>query len=315
MKQQLPVFLINLKRSEKRLQKMAARLDRLGFEYRLIEAVDGSCLAPLQLSYLNDLTATTIKQSHRITAGEIGCFLSHFEAYRIMREENINRAMIIEDDCIPYDGLRQIIDHIDKMKTVWHVIHLVASTKLPLRPNTYHLERINKNHFLSLSMGLIHGTPLYLMQRSYAIELLTVIDKIFLPIDTILFQPPYPVRLPHIVFKYSKGKMIQDAGIIDPDEKSTIRRAERFGESKDLHFIKIIKKTFNPKKLLKPIKWAIKKFTWSIVYRLPQKDRLNKYFPDYKTLFFHRLMAIVIGNIDWSAIKINKLFKNKFTDL
>ena len=41
MKQQIPVWVINLKKRPDRLEKITARLDQLGIKWENIEAIDG----------------------------------------------------------------------------------------------------------------------------------------------------------------------------------------------------------------------------------------------------------------------------------
>ena len=310
MKQQISVFLINLRHSRKRLQKMTARLSNRGLEYRLIEAVDGSELSTLQLGHLNDQSGMDIRQSYGMSASEIGCFLSHFEIYRIMKEENIEQATIIEDDCIPHNELEKILDNLDKIKPSWHVIHLVPSTITALKPNKFHTQRISDDYFLSMSMTTVYGTSLYLIQRNYAVELLNAISKLFLPIDTMLFELPYPVRLPYMIYRDSNGKMLQDAGSVDPAESSTVGKTDRSRRMQRFHILKRRKiKIFSFRIFLKPIKKVSNIFLY-LIYNSPQKDRINGYFPDYKSLSSLKRVTAVIKNIDWIIIK--KVLYNKF---
>ena len=92
----IPIFIINLDRCPDRMTEIAARLDLQGLSYERFPAYDGREIA-------EELIATRYPQYLEVfksgaPLGELGCFISHVEAARLMLERGLTRACIVEDD-------------------------------------------------------------------------------------------------------------------------------------------------------------------------------------------------------------------------
>jgi GR25 family glycosyltransferase involved in LPS biosynthesis len=74
----IPKFVINLKRREDRLAHIQKEMEYMGWDYELFEAIDEGCY--------------------------VGCTLSHLNILNIAKERNYESVLIIEDDCtfMPY---------------------------------------------------------------------------------------------------------------------------------------------------------------------------------------------------------------------
>ncbi|EHZ6874366.1 glycosyltransferase family 25 protein, partial [Providencia rettgeri] len=105
-------FVINLKDDLLKRDFMRNQLDNIGISYQFIEAIDGRIMSD-----------NTIKQlaydypDCYLTKGEIGCALSHMAIYKKMIEDNIEIALILEDDALlPSNIYSKLIDikNIDK---------------------------------------------------------------------------------------------------------------------------------------------------------------------------------------------------------
>lgn len=89
--QKIPVFVISLARAPERRATISQHLKNLGIEFRLIDAVDGKAMSPSQITEI-------VAPGKKMHPGVIGCYLSHINAYKIIRDENIEVALILEDD-------------------------------------------------------------------------------------------------------------------------------------------------------------------------------------------------------------------------
>ncbi|WP_374446884.1 glycosyltransferase family 25 protein [Providencia sp.] len=107
------VFIINLKESSERRMKMQAQLDETKLKYEFINAVNGK-----------DLSETELKEivydypNCMLSKGEIGCALSHLLIYKKMANENIEQALILEDDATLPHNIEAVISktqRIDKL--------------------------------------------------------------------------------------------------------------------------------------------------------------------------------------------------------
>jgi collagen beta-1,O-galactosyltransferase len=117
------VYLINLKRRPDRKKKMDDCFDLLGVNYKYMDAVDGKTMDQVRLSqtfdnkHLNDLSPCLPLQSfleeneiqmlpgykdryHKrpMTFGEIGCFMSHYNIWRDVIENDYEQVVVFEDD-------------------------------------------------------------------------------------------------------------------------------------------------------------------------------------------------------------------------
>ncbi|MBU2571536.1 MAG: glycosyltransferase family 25 protein [Gammaproteobacteria bacterium] len=89
--QLIPVFVISLARAPSRRLAITQHLSELNVKYRLIDAVDGEAMSE------NDINAIVAKNI-KLPRGAVGCYLSHIQAYKIMEQENIPVALVLEDD-------------------------------------------------------------------------------------------------------------------------------------------------------------------------------------------------------------------------
>jgi len=69
-------------------------------ETKIIDAIDGNTLTDKYISkFLNYKNFLHPKYPFTINNGEIGCFLSHREAWKTIVAEKLEAGLIIEDDC------------------------------------------------------------------------------------------------------------------------------------------------------------------------------------------------------------------------
>lgn len=100
-------YIVNLKENIDRRDAMKKQLDHANLNYQFIEAVKGA-----------DLTDEQIKSKVLnypdcfLTKGEIGCALSHIKIYQQMVNDNIEYALILEDDAVIPQNIEETINHI-----------------------------------------------------------------------------------------------------------------------------------------------------------------------------------------------------------
>lgn len=103
--QTCPILLINLKRSSDRLAAATATLTQGGLSFERIEAVDGSALPAEEFTRLAPHPGLAFFKS--LTAGEVGCALSHRRALERIDAEAWPCALVLEDDFALRDELTQ----------------------------------------------------------------------------------------------------------------------------------------------------------------------------------------------------------------
>ena len=104
-------FVINLERCPEKRRKMEQRLK--GEEYEIFKAYDGR---ELNDEIMNKMDAGILKEwtdpysGRNITWGEVGCGFSHYGVMEKCVRENIEVAVILEDDVLIPDNFSQHIN-------------------------------------------------------------------------------------------------------------------------------------------------------------------------------------------------------------
>lgn len=95
----MKIFIINLEKDVGRRRHMEDMVQGIRLEYEFVEAVEGSKIdaSCRQLEFSDEI-------GRKLSAGEVGCLLSHQKIYSIIIEGNISYALILEDDVV-IDGL------------------------------------------------------------------------------------------------------------------------------------------------------------------------------------------------------------------
>lgn len=187
-KQKISVFVISLARAPERRATISRHLTDLGIEYRLIDAVDGKAMSSSQITEI----VTPGKEMH---PGTVGCYLSHINVYQIIRDENIEVALVLEDDARLNPRVRKLLlngcDHLD-----WDYCFLDCDDHNDKGPVFYDADsgKALGEGFTaySLSSGpqTLHA---YLITRSAAMNRLAHAFPLERPID-LYDHLPYPIH-------------------------------------------------------------------------------------------------------------------------
>lgn len=181
---QVPVMLINLDRSKKRLAESTGALRELGIEFERIEAVDGASISE------NDLAAFKAPDYSayykKLSRAEFGCYLSHRKCWQLICERNLDNAIILEDDFSLKPEFAELCSKLPTLNYEWECLKL---TEFPEKRNT--LADID---FCAWKVVVYDKTPsrtgAYAITRSGAAKMLAHSTKITRPVD-IDFQYPW----------------------------------------------------------------------------------------------------------------------------
>lgn len=94
------VYVINLDRRQDRMQSMRANMHALGIDFRRVTAVDGSSSGELPATVEPMEGYLDPYHKRPMTRGEIGCFLSHYQIWQdvVNNEHNYGQVLVLEDD-------------------------------------------------------------------------------------------------------------------------------------------------------------------------------------------------------------------------
>jgi glycosyl transferase family 25 len=124
------IFVINLDSSVNRLNSMQAQCDRLGLKFERVSAVRGSELSEDDKSKVYSLEQNLKKYDKVLNDGEIGCYLSHIKCWKKLIEEELDYALVLEDDGILTDELPLFITKLAKSFEHWDYILLSHGSKV-----------------------------------------------------------------------------------------------------------------------------------------------------------------------------------------
>jgi glycosyl transferase family 25 len=176
-----PLFVISLAGSRRRAAVQQRLADWPG-PWSFFDAIDGSKLTEQEIARLCDQTLAVRRIGRRMTAGEIGCALSHRAIYARIVERGLDRALILEDDAIPTQALLDF--PFDDPGVPFDVISFYCHETIVRRVPARHIGRTG----LHRVVGKCLSGAAYLVSRAGAEKLLNYAT----PISTIADWPCYP---------------------------------------------------------------------------------------------------------------------------
>ncbi len=191
----MKIFIINLENSVARRLQMQKQMSNLGLPFEFIKAVDGRLMSDKQIKQ-----ATSII-NYAFLPGEIGCALSHQLVYKKMIDDNIDTALILEDDVILHADTGNILVNLNLSNNRPEVVLLSRVNKYlkkPTRNITGHYS-LHKTHQATTAHS-------YLINKQAAESLLTHLYPVWMTADkwtffeelsllTVYSVIPHPVSL------------------------------------------------------------------------------------------------------------------------
>ena len=119
-----PAYVINLARNTVRLANSAAQLGNQGIPFERIDAVDGWELPESEIARAYDVEENRRRARHPLVRPEIGCYLSHINAWRRIAEGSAEGGFVFEDDFRAADDLGKILALLSKDHRDWDMVKL-----------------------------------------------------------------------------------------------------------------------------------------------------------------------------------------------
>ncbi len=194
----IPAFLINLDRSTARLAHMMSAFDRLGIAYERVPAVDGQGLAPAELAAAGPL----------MTAGEVGCYLSHRSAWGRIAASGASFGAVFEDDIHVAASLATFLAAPDwipddaeivKIDTMLNTVYMDRNGAQA--PAGYRLARLRSTH---------SGGAGYILASVVAARLVDAAATPDRPVDAVLFEDGTGTPAAHRIYQLDPALCIQN---------------------------------------------------------------------------------------------------------
>jgi glycosyl transferase family 25 len=188
-----PFWVISLEAAQNRRDFVARGFADVGVEFERIDAVDGGRLtADDQRRYSR--WRSLFQVGRGLTAGELGCALSHLEAYRRMVDAQIPEVVILEDDVQPTRDLLSLLGAADAFPSDADVVNFdplfrsggPTPVGVPLLGGKYRVCTYRQNPY---------GAACYRIRLRAARKLLDVGYPVRMTADDLIFRPrPAGVR-------------------------------------------------------------------------------------------------------------------------
>jgi len=141
------VFIINLMRRPTKLKRVLHQLHQFGLSATVVDAVDGDAFTSQE--EVRNLGAQTLPGyvGHKntlphLTTGQLGCFMSHFAIWQHMVDNNIESALILEDDFdLQEDFGRRLGQHLEEAHALGEEWNLMYVGRSPTEPDIRRVSR------------------------------------------------------------------------------------------------------------------------------------------------------------------------------
>ena len=173
------IFVINLDSSKQRWCKIKNQLDDFKLEYERIPAVDGRLLSNYNKMYNSFKNKTHFHIN--LSKGEIGCYLSHINCWKKIIDENLDYAIIIEDDVKILQDLNKIKKLItDTLFLEWDYIKIGET---PVKRNSKVVKNIKDFSIVKYSKKVPTGTFGQIVSYKGSKKLLEYSNPFYRPVD------------------------------------------------------------------------------------------------------------------------------------
>ncbi len=181
MYKELPIFVVNMQKDKNRREHISKELNQYKLVFEFVEAVDGNQLDDQHINRITQKQKTIDTMGRQMSKSEIGCAMSHLHIYQKMLEQNIQQAIIFEDDIYIYDfaNFVQIIDFLAKTNSDKAQVYLLTKVISYLSKDT---RKINDTYSVA---HCIQGkrTSGYVVNQQAAKQILDINTQIWTVAD------------------------------------------------------------------------------------------------------------------------------------
>lgn len=175
--QRLKVVLINLERSADRRATMQARLSAIPLGFEWLRGIDGKAKWT-EIEQQLDQSAFDRNVGRPALPGEVGCYLSHLQAWQALLSSDAEVLLVLEDDVVFHEDFMTALGLALAHRDAWDFLKLNhIRAKQPIR------QRAVGPYSLNAYLGPATGLGAYLIQRHTIENLLPRMLPIRRPID------------------------------------------------------------------------------------------------------------------------------------
>jgi len=176
------IFVISLPDADDRRAFVREELGRAGLDFEFVDAVRGK-------DYYEDPGAYDKAKALRIelrnlTAGEVGCALSHQKVYRLMAERGLSFAMVMEDDAIVSPDLPEALRLLEPRIRPNDLVQLERCDVFSRSGSEELLGEYKIVRPRMIKLGSMCQSAGYVITREAADKILAKNDPVYVPADS-----------------------------------------------------------------------------------------------------------------------------------
>ncbi len=184
----IPIFIVNLKQDTEKKEHMQELCKHYALDCQFTNAVYGKNLDQNELTKIYNAKRATKEYGRELSAGEIGCTLSHKNIYRKMVSDNIEQALVFEDDITFDHRIHDALASISNFPKDWECVLLHYHRNNPFSKryciSFYDRKVVGKGLKTVRFTDLMHSTGAYIINLAGARKLLADLEEgIYKPID------------------------------------------------------------------------------------------------------------------------------------
>jgi len=227
----IPKFIISLEKDKNRATYLKNEVYPKITNYFKCKAFDGELEDPNPILEENGLFVAD-HFIEKCNAGQLGCFLSHFNLWKYIVENNLELAIVMEDDIKIYKNFNRTINTIyENLPVKFDYVHLF------IHPDKLKIEYLEGNDGDVIPAEDNFGTVAYMISLRGAKRLikLTHLLKIQAPVDRQInfciqhhFLKAYMVKKPFLI---TQGEIMPNRAIYNESFKSNIWYSRKLVDS------------------------------------------------------------------------------------
>ncbi len=177
-------FVISLPEATGRQDHMRAQLKSQAIDFEFFDAVDGRGFdVPTHPIYNASLRRAFFGRD--LKGGELGVLLSHKAIFEKMLHDNIDQALVFEDDAILESDFKSVLDDLLNGPQDYDLVRFLGSDKVA-RIEQFTVRPVNDRYTLNCLRTAPGGAFAYVITRAGAEKMLQLLTRIYLPIDTLM---------------------------------------------------------------------------------------------------------------------------------
>jgi|GEM_PF-656114 len=124
------IFVINLDKSPERLEFVKNQLSQYSIEFERSNGVVADTLSQEEIQKVYSLSKNKKQYIRSLHLGQIACYLAHAKVWREILAQNLDYAIILEDDVSVDEKIIKQLEFLEKTYGKWDYVRLQENSKL-----------------------------------------------------------------------------------------------------------------------------------------------------------------------------------------